>query len=94
MTGRPTTDVMVIGGGCIGLASAIALAARGTNVTLVERGLPGAANSTLHGGGMRQQFGTELDIRLSQLSAETWDQFSERYGVDPLFCPIGYLFLA
>jgi len=94
MTGIQTTDVVVIGGGCIGLASAIALAARGTKVTLVERGLPGAANSTLHGGGIRQQFGTELNIRLSQLSAETWDQFAERYGVDPLFCPIGYLFLA
>jgi sarcosine oxidase subunit beta len=94
MTGIQTTDVVVIGGGCIGLASAIALAERGTKVTLVERGLPGAATSTLHGGGIRQQFGTELNIRLSQLSAETWDQFAERYGVDPLFCPIGYLFLA
>jgi sarcosine oxidase subunit beta len=94
MTRIQTTDVVVIGGGCIGLASAIALAARGTKVTLVERGLPGAANSTLHGGGIRQQFGTELNIRLSQLSAETWDQFAERFGVDPLFCPIGYLFLA
>jgi sarcosine oxidase subunit beta len=88
------TDVVVIGGGCIGLASAIALAARVKKVTLVERGLPGAANSTLTGGGIRQQFGTELNIRLSQLSAETWDQFAERYGVDPLLRPIGYLFLA
>jgi glycine/D-amino acid oxidase-like deaminating enzyme len=94
MRGIPATDVVVIGGGCIGLASAIALAGRGTKVTLVERGLPGAANSTLHGGGIRQQFGTELNIRLSQLSAEIWDQFAERYGVDPLFRPIGYLFLA
>lgn len=89
-----TTDVVVIGGGCIGLASAIELAARGKKVTLVERGLPGAANSTLTGGGIRHQFGTELNIRLSQLSAETWDHFAERYGVDPLFRPIGYLFLA
>ena len=94
MTGIRTTSVVVIGGGCIGLASAIALATRGTKVTLIERGLPGAANSTLTGGGIRQQFGTELNVRLSQLSAETWNQFAERYGVDPLFCPIGYLFLA
>jgi sarcosine oxidase subunit beta len=94
MTGIRTTGVVVIGGGCIGLASAIALAAGGTKVTLVERALPGAANSTLTGGGIRQQFGTELNIRLSQLSAETWDHFADRYGVDPLFRPIGYLFLA
>jgi len=89
-----STDVVVVGGGCIGLASAIALAERGAHVTLVERGLPGAANSTLTGGGIRQQFGTELNVRLSQLSAQTWDGFEERFGVDPRFRPIGYLFLA
>lgn len=92
--GMATTDVVVIGGGCVGLASAIALAGRGASVTVLERGLPGAANSTRQGGGIRQQFGTELNIRLSLLSANTWDQFAERYGVDPLFRPIGYLFLA
>jgi sarcosine oxidase subunit beta len=89
-----STDVVVIGGGCIGLASAIALAARGANVILVERGLAGAANSTLTGGGIRQQFGSELNVRLSQLSGETWDGFEERFGVDPRFRRIGYLFLA
>jgi sarcosine oxidase subunit beta len=89
-----STDVVVIGGGCIGLASAIALAGRGAKVILVERGLPGAANSTLTGGGIREQFGTELNVRLSQLSAETWDEFEERFGVDPRFRRIGYLFLA
>jgi FAD dependent oxidoreductase len=71
-----------------------ALAARGTKVTLVERGLPGAANSTLTGGGIRQQFGSELNIRLSKLSGETWDHFAERFGIDPLFRAIDYLFLA
>jgi sarcosine oxidase subunit beta len=89
-----STDVVVVGGGCIGLASAIALAGRGANVILVERGLPGVANSTLTGGGIRQQFGTELNVRLSQLSADTWDGFEERFGVDPRFRRIGYLFLA
>jgi len=87
-------EVVVIGAGCIGLASAIALAIRGAKVILVERGLPGAANSTLTGGGIRQQFGSELNVRLAQLSAETWDGFAERFGVDPRFRRIGYLFLA
>jgi sarcosine oxidase, subunit beta len=89
-----STDVVVIGGGCIGLASAVALASRGSKVILVERGLPGAANSTLTGGGIRQQFGTALNILLSQLSAGTWDTFAARFGVDPEFRRIGYLFLA
>lgn len=94
MPAMRTTEVVVVGGGCIGLACAIALAGRGADVTLLERGLPGAANSSHHGGGIRQQFGTELNIRLAQLSAETWDQFESRFGVDPLFHRIGYLFLA
>ena len=89
-----SADVVVVGGGCIGLASAIALATRGSKVILLERGLPGGANSTLTGGGIRQQFGTELNVRLSQLSAETWDTFGDRFGVDPMFRRIGYLFLA
>jgi sarcosine oxidase subunit beta len=92
--GIRTTDVVVVGGGCIGLASAGALALRGRKVTLIERGLPGGASSTRTGGGIRQQFGTALNVRLSQLSADTWHQFTERYGVDPLFQQIGYLFLA
>jgi sarcosine oxidase subunit beta len=88
------TDVVVVGGGFIGLASAIALAERGSKVLLLERGLPGAANSVRAPGGIRQQFATELNIRLAQLSAPTWNRFSELYGVDPLFHRIGYMFLA
>jgi sarcosine oxidase, subunit beta len=88
------TEVVVVGGGCIGLACAISLADRGAKVTLVERGLVGAANSSHHGGGIRQQFGTELNVRLAQLSAAMWNEFELRFGVDPLFHPIGYLFLA
>ena len=87
------TEVVVVGGGCIGLACAIALADRGAKVTLLERGLVGAANSSHHGGGIRQQFGTELNVRLAQLSAPTWAEFEGRFGVDPLFHRIGYLFL-
>jgi len=39
------TDIVVVGGGFIGLASAIVLAERGSKVVLFERGLPSAANS-------------------------------------------------
>lgn len=90
----PDNDIVVVGGGCVGLASAIALARTGAGVILVESGLPGAESSTRTGGGIRQQFGTELNIRLSQLSADTWETFGDQFGVDPMFSPIGYLFLA
>ena len=87
-------DIVVVGGGCIGLACAAALAKRGLKVRLMERGLPGAENTTLTGGGIRQQFGTELNIRMSQISAPFWRDFEIHCGVDPLFRRIGYLFLA
>jgi hypothetical protein len=44
-----STEVVVICCGCIGLASAIALAAREANVILVERGLPGQIANTPRG---------------------------------------------
>ena len=87
-------SVVVIGAGAVGLCCALALRERGLAVTLIERGLPGGANSTLTGGGIRQQFGTATNIALSQLAAPFWASFEERFGVDILFRNTGYLFLA
>jgi hypothetical protein len=39
------------------------------------------------GGGIRQQFGSELNVRLSQLSAETWDGFEELFGARRAYGP-------
>jgi len=86
--------VIVVGAGAVGLCCSIALARRGARVTLIERGLAGGANSTLTGGGIRQQFGTEPNVALSLLSAPFWTTFAARFGVDPYFEPIGYLFIA
>lgn len=88
------TRIVVVGAGAVGLCGAIALAERGAVVTLLERGLPGSANSTVTGGGIRQQFGTESSIALSLLSAPFWKSFAARFGVDPWFHEIGYLFVA
>jgi len=88
------TRIVVVGAGAVGLCGAIALAERGAAVTLLERGLPGAANSTATGGGIRQQFGTESNIALSLLAAPFWKSFAARFGVDPWLHEIGYLFVA
>lgn len=87
-------DIAVVGAGYVGLACAIELAQRGASVVLIERELPGAANSLAAPGGIRQQFGTPLNIQLAQLSAPTWDTFADRFGVDLAFRRSGYLFLA
>ncbi len=67
-------DVVVVGGGFIGLASAIAVAERGSKVVLLERGLPGAANSVRAPGRIREQFATELNIRLAQAERQHVEQ--------------------
>ena len=86
--------VLVGGGGIVGLASAFELAERGAEVTVLERGSVGAENSVRTGGGVRAQFGTAVNVRLSRASLPVWDSFVERFGVDPDLRRPGYLFLA
>lgn len=86
--------IAVVGGGAVGLCCARGLATRGAKVMLFERGLCGAASSTMTGGGIRQQFGTATNLDLSRLSAPFWADFAGQFGVDPHFRAIGYLFLA
>jgi sarcosine oxidase subunit beta len=93
MTARKR-DVAIVGAGIIGLSCATFLAQRGLSVVVLERKTPGAGSSTRNGGGVRSQFGTATNIRLSLLSAPYWAEFEERFGVDVGLRRIGYLFLA
>lgn len=86
-------DVVIVGAGAIGLSCAWFLAKAGLRVTVVERRGPGAGSSTRSGGGVRAQFGTETNVRLSLLSAPYWASFEEQFGVDVRLRRIGYLFL-
>ena len=65
-------DVVIIGGGVIGMSVAMHLARAGcTNVMVLERGTVGCGSSSKGVGGFRQQFDTEINVRLSQLSLPT-----------------------
>lgn len=85
---------VVIGGGIVGLASARALAERGVEVTLCEKGSLGAGSTGRSAGGIRAQFSTPVNVALSLASLEVWDAFEERFGVDVAHRRVGYLFLA
>ncbi len=88
-------DVVIIGGGIIGVSVAYNLAKRGVrNVVLLERGQMGQCSTGKCLGGIRTQFSTEINIQFSLLSMEVLEGFSSEFGVDPEFRPIGYLFLA
>lgn len=95
MTLPKTTDFIVIGGGVMGASTAYHLAARGQkNVVLLEKeeffGLGATGRCA---GGVRYQFATEVNIKLSLESLPMLARFKEEIGQDVDYDPCGYLFL-
>lgn len=87
-------DVVVVGGGIVGLSSAHALAAAGADVTLCESDSLGTGSTARSAGGIRTQFSTPVNVRLSIESLRVWEAFEELFGVDIAHRQSGYLFLA
>jgi len=88
-------NVVIIGGGVHGLSTAYHLAKRGLkDVLLLEKEPQLASGSTgLSAGGIRQQFSTEVNVRMSRYSAQRIKHFEKEMEADPGFCQVGYLFL-
>ena len=75
-------DVAVVGAGIVGLSTAFALRERGVDVTVYERGAPGAAQS---GGESRIFRHAHDDPRLVALAVESravWREWEARFGVE------------
>ncbi len=90
-----TAEIAIIGGGVVGLSIAYHLARRGlTNIVVIERGYLAEGASGRNGGGVRQQWSTEINIRLMQESVELCRRFAVDLGVNVWFRQGGYLFLA
>ena len=90
-----TADVVIIGGGIIGLSIAYHLALKKAGrIVLFEKGQLGEGSTSRCVGGIRTQFSTEINIRFSLESLKTFEQFEEEFGINPEFKRIGYLFLA
>ena len=88
-------EIAIIGGGVMGLSIAYHLARRGLNdVVVIERGYLAEGASGRNGGGVRQQWSTEINIRLMQESVELCRRFAVDLGVNVWFRQGGYLFLA
>src|SRR5262245_2983493 len=88
-------EIAIVGGGVMGLAIAYYLARRGLdNVVVLERGYLAEGASGRNGGGVRQQWSTEINIRLMQESVELCRRFAVDVGVNVWFRQGGYLFLA
>lgn len=89
-----TADIVIIGGGVMGASTAYHLAQAGAGqVVLLERTANFEDSATNRcAGGVRYQFSTEVNIRLSQASLPMLDRFKDEIGVDPQYRKVGYLF--
>lgn len=89
-------DAVIIGAGIIGASIAYHLRARKPDwrvLVLEAQEAPGSGETRWATGGVRHQFGTEANIRLTQLSIPYFEAFAARFGVDPDFRRHGYLFV-
>jgi sarcosine oxidase, subunit beta len=90
-----TADIVIIGGGIIGVSIAYHLAQKKAGkVVLLEKGMLGEGSTAKCAGGIRAQFSTEINIRFSLESFETWNHFEEIFEMELGFKKVGYLFLA
>ncbi|HEX9717209.1 MAG TPA: FAD-binding oxidoreductase, partial [Actinomycetota bacterium] len=90
-----TADVVVVGGGVVGVSAAYHLAAAGAGrVLLLERANAlGTGSTGACAGGFRHQFSSELNIRLSLASVPMILSFQETHGFPLDVTQDGYLFL-
>ncbi|MBU7024955.1 MAG: FAD-binding oxidoreductase [Theionarchaea archaeon] len=92
---REKADVVVIGGGVTGCGTAYNLAKKGyTDVVVLERQALCAGGSGRCGGGIRQQFTTEANIKLAMASVRLFEQLSENLDTDIEYEQGGYLIIA
>lgn len=90
-----TADAVVIGGGVMGASTAYHLAQSGlTDIVLLEKeDFFGLGATGRCAGGVRYQFATEVNIRLSLASLPMLERFPEELGQEVDYRQCGYLFL-
>ena len=87
-------DVIVVGAGIIGAACAFRLSERGLSVVVIDAASAPATGSTgKSAAGVRVQFSSETNVRLSWESIQEYRDFPELYGEESEYRPQGYLFL-
>jgi sarcosine oxidase, subunit beta len=89
-------DVVIVGAGIVGSSIAYHLTQAGcTNVLVIERETRQGLGSTGKSmGGVRAQFATDVNIRMSLYSIPFFARFEEETGDPSGYKPHGYLFVA
>lgn len=96
MSAKPPerADVVIIGGGVIGLSAAYHVARSGAgDVVLLDQGSFGSGSTSKAAGGIRAQFSDEANIRMGLHGLEVFERFGELFDQEIDLHQDGYLFL-
>jgi glycine/D-amino acid oxidase-like deaminating enzyme len=89
-----TSDVVIIGGGIIGVTTALFLARRNIAVTLLEKGRVAAEQSSRNWGWIRQQGRDADELPIVIEAQRLWRQLAEECGEDIGLAQTGVTYLA
>jgi glycine/D-amino acid oxidase-like deaminating enzyme len=87
-------DVVVIGGGVVGVFTAYYLARRGVKVALLEKGRVAAEQSSRNWGWCRQQNRDARELPMATKSLDLWEKVAQETGEDTGFRRCGLLYLS
>ncbi|MBB4103368.1 NAD(P)/FAD-dependent oxidoreductase [Allorhizobium borbori] len=86
-------DVVIIGGGIIGVSTALSLVERGLRVAVCEKGLIGAEQSARNWGWVRQMGRDAAELPLAIESLRLWRSMNERINGETGFRQAGIAYL-
>ncbi|MFD1624104.1 NAD(P)/FAD-dependent oxidoreductase [Azospirillum griseum] len=89
-----STTVVVIGGGIVGLVTALTLAERGVPVVVLEKGRLAGEQSSRNLGWVRKTSRSVADLPMALESDRLWNAMATRVGEDVGYRPAGIMFLA
>lgn len=87
--------IAIIGAGVIGTSIAWQLTRRGAEGILIldKEDQPGTGSTSKANGGIRAQFTTDINIKMSLLSMKILDDLEAELGSPPVYTKAGYLFV-
>ena len=89
-----STDVVIVGGGVIGVSTALFLAARNVRVTLLEKGRIAAEQSSRNWGWIRKQGRDPDELPIVIEACRLWQQLADECGEDIGLRQTGVTYLA